>query len=226
MKVPRRCGHRAPRHWLWRWFLVNSLLSGLFALAWLVFRSGSKPSRLAYPCQQAAAGTAITAFGVPLLAAIIAGWRRVTLWMRTPAIAATACLGLLLTAGAWIYFSQAAGVHRPGAHAAPRLSCPVVSRLGVSAESRLRPVPRMEESRGHDGARRTQSLPIGDGGAGGGPDGIIAANDVVVIKINYQWDQRGGTNTDLLRGLIRSLIDHPDGFTARSWSARTRNSTR
>ncbi|MHC4420852.1 MAG: DUF362 domain-containing protein [Planctomycetota bacterium] len=46
-----------------------------------------------------------------------------------------------------------------------------------------------------------------------GPDGIIAADDVVVIKINYQWDQRGGTNTDVLRGLIRRVVDHPDTFT-------------
>jgi hypothetical protein len=46
-----------------------------------------------------------------------------------------------------------------------------------------------------------------------GPDGIIAADDVVVIKINYQWPERGGTNTDLLRGLIRCIVDHPDSFT-------------
>jgi len=46
-----------------------------------------------------------------------------------------------------------------------------------------------------------------------GPDGIIAANDVILIKINYQWPERGGTNTDLLRGLIRRIVDHPDTFT-------------
>ena len=38
-------------------------------------------------------------------------------------------------------------------------------------------------------------------------DGIIAADDVVVIKINYQWAARGGTNIDLLRGLIRTIAD-------------------
>ncbi|MHC4415761.1 MAG: DUF362 domain-containing protein [Planctomycetota bacterium] len=46
-----------------------------------------------------------------------------------------------------------------------------------------------------------------------GPDGIIAAADVVIIKINYQWSERGGTNVDLLRGLIRRIVDHPDDFT-------------
>jgi hypothetical protein len=34
-----------------------------------------------------------------------------------------------------------------------------------------------------------------------------------VVKINYQWEERGGTNTDLLRGLIRAIVDHPDTFT-------------
>lgn len=46
-----------------------------------------------------------------------------------------------------------------------------------------------------------------------GPDGIIAADDVVIVKINYQWAQRGGTNMDLLRGLVLRLLDHPDTFT-------------
>jgi hypothetical protein len=46
-----------------------------------------------------------------------------------------------------------------------------------------------------------------------GPEGLFAADDVIVIKINYQWTQRGGTNTDLLKGLIRRLMDHPDTFT-------------
>ena len=36
---------------------------------------------------------------------------------------------------------------------------------------------------------------------------------MVIIKVNCQWDERGGTNTDLLKALIQGLIDHPDGFT-------------
>jgi len=44
------------------------------------------------------------------------------------------------------------------------------------------------------------------------PDGIIGVDDVVLIKINYQWAELGGTNTDLLNGLIRAIVDHPDGF--------------
>ncbi len=42
--------------------------------------------------------------------------------------------------------------------------------------------------------------------------GLIAADDVVVLKVNAQWKCRGGTNTDMLRGLIYRILQHPDGF--------------
>jgi hypothetical protein len=45
-----------------------------------------------------------------------------------------------------------------------------------------------------------------------GPDGIIGADDVVLIKVNAQWECRGMTNTDVVRGVIRRILDHPDGF--------------
>ena len=46
----------------------------------------------------------------------------------------------------------------------------------------------------------------------GASDGIIAADDVVLIKVNCQWKCRGTTNTDVLRGLIYRILQHPDGF--------------
>ena len=45
-----------------------------------------------------------------------------------------------------------------------------------------------------------------------GPTGIIHADDVVVIKVNGQGCYRGATNTDVLRGLIQRIIEHPDTF--------------
>ena len=46
----------------------------------------------------------------------------------------------------------------------------------------------------------------------GGPDGLIAPDDVVILKVNAQWKCRGGTNTDLLRGLVHRILQHPEGF--------------
>jgi uncharacterized protein (DUF362 family) len=45
------------------------------------------------------------------------------------------------------------------------------------------------------------------------PDGLIGTDDVVLLKINCQWAQRGGTNTDLLAQVARAVAAHPDGFT-------------
>jgi len=45
-----------------------------------------------------------------------------------------------------------------------------------------------------------------------GPSGIIEPIDVVLIKVNAQWKYRGCTNSDLIRGLIQRILDHPDGF--------------
>ncbi|GHT99678.1 hypothetical protein FACS1894142_7540 [Spirochaetia bacterium] len=47
----------------------------------------------------------------------------------------------------------------------------------------------------------------------GNNGGLIAADDVVLIKINSQWAERGGTNTDVLKGIIQYIVGHPDGFT-------------
>jgi hypothetical protein len=45
-----------------------------------------------------------------------------------------------------------------------------------------------------------------------GPSGLIEAQDVVLIKVNAQWKYRGCTNSDLIRGLIQRILNHPDGF--------------
>jgi len=45
-----------------------------------------------------------------------------------------------------------------------------------------------------------------------GPGGLIARDDVVILKVNSQWDERGGTNTDLVKEVINAIISHPDGF--------------
>lgn len=43
--------------------------------------------------------------------------------------------------------------------------------------------------------------------------GLIGVNDLIILKINSQWDQRGGTNVDLVESVIDAILDHPDGFT-------------
>lgn len=42
---------------------------------------------------------------------------------------------------------------------------------------------------------------------------MIEPNDVVLLQINVQWAERGGTNTDLIARVIEAIIAHPEGFT-------------
>lgn len=42
--------------------------------------------------------------------------------------------------------------------------------------------------------------------------GIIEKDDVVIIKVNSQWNERGGTNSDLVKHLVQAILDHPQGF--------------
>ncbi|MFQ5805652.1 MAG: DUF362 domain-containing protein [Phycisphaerae bacterium] len=196
-----------------RWFLANALISGVFALAWLLLRSGTKPSRFAYPCQQAAFSAATLAFGGPLVAAVVAARRRLVAGLRTRTGIALATLGLFVTTGIWGYFSRA------DAYQGPQLDPPRGYRAQVfhvsncpqdPVDDRFVGLDNLITLMGHEGLKFYRSpteSPVA------GPDGIIAADDVVVIKINYQWPERGGTNTDVLRGVIRRIVDHPDAFT-------------
>jgi uncharacterized protein (DUF362 family) len=45
-----------------------------------------------------------------------------------------------------------------------------------------------------------------------GTKGLIAKDDVVLIKVNCQWDECGMTNTDLVKAITAAVLAHPDGF--------------
>jgi len=82
----------------------------------------------------------------------------------------------------------------------PRTSTVYASRAGTNASAGFtRLIDLMEK----DG----QSFYARDGAPG-----IIAYSDVVIIKVNSQWDSRGGTNSDLVAAIVKSIVAHPDGF--------------
>ncbi len=205
--------HHPGRDFLRRWFLANTLVAGFFALCWLLLRSGAKPSRFAYPCQQAALSAATLAFGAPLVSVLIAARRRVVAGLRTPAGVVVAAAGLLLTAGFWGYFAQADAYRGPVLDPSADYRATVFHVTDCPqdpVDDRFIGLDNLLVLMGREGLKFYRSP---NESLVSGPDGIIAAADTVVIKINYQWSERGGTNTDLLRGLIRRVVDHPDAFT-------------
>jgi hypothetical protein len=192
------------KHWLNR----HSWIAGAAALLWLIYRSGTKPSRFAYPCQQAAFSTAALVFGVPVVATIVALRAR----LFTPRGLVMALAGLATTFGVWAYLSRTPAYNGPEAEPRQAYRASVYhayNPIGPVGDH-FAQLDDLIEIMGADGTKFYKSDVTS---LTAGPEGLFAADDVIVIKINYQWTQRGGTNTDLLKGLIRRLVDHPDTFT-------------
>ncbi len=195
-----------------RWLTASWLFAGILALCWLVLRSGTKPSRFAYPCQQAAASTVALSLGLPLTGGLLAFRRGLSRCARTPLGVLVLVAGLLAATVLSAYFT---GVEE---YAGLVLAPTADYRAKVFHVSECPEDPVGERFVGLDnllalmGWAGVKFYESQDSSLVGGPQGIIAADDVVIIKINYQWGERGGTNVDLLRGLIRRILDHPDTF--------------
>lgn len=217
----RERDHEANRHakdgrrppWV-RWLYGHTIIMGLLALGWLLIRSGTKPTRLTYPCQKAALSTATLALGVPFTMATLGlrEWLAGYIGRWAFVVVGIACASLLAVTVSG-YFAGSAE------YRGPVLSAPAEYRAEVFSVTNCQVKPA---GNGHLGINNLLAL-MGRGGLKfyesvtdsltSGPGGIIGADDVVVIKINYQWTQRGGTNVDVLSGVVRKIVEHPDGFT-------------
>ena len=217
--APARHAHVHPCHRrradVPRWVLaphwLGALAVGFVALLWLVLRSGTKPSRLTYPCQQSAFSLATVAFGAPLVGAVIAGRESVAAILRSGvnqvAGGMLAMLGLVLWAMASTDSSSTGSLLTPPADYRPDVF--VVNDVRGVCPGRFGGVDDLITLMGAHGLKWHRSAATG---ATSGPEGLIDPDDVVIIKINGQWSERGGTNTDVLRGVIRRIVEHPDGF--------------
>jgi hypothetical protein len=182
------------------------------ALAWLLLRSGTKPSRMAYPCQQAAFSTAALVFGATFVGAVVALRRRLSVAWLTPVGISLGAVGLIAATGVWSQL-QLADSAILSMTPPPGYRAQVFHQAGCPADplgDRFLCVEDLIEMLGTHGIKLHRSPTTS---LTAGPGGIIGPDDVVLIKINYQWPERGGTNTDLLRGLIRRIVAHPEGFT-------------
>jgi len=210
-----------------RFFTHSFLWLGLGSVLWLLLRSGTKPSRLRYPCQQAAAGTSSLWLSAFVFPGILRGLR--ALGLPLPAVRLSRkARNLLLAAGI-----SALAVLLPLSliHKHPTVPPPVEAALPVWTSARPTqshifvvdsvPIP---DSIGtyHEGLdtllsllaqngtylyRSSKSLPWCD------TTGIVGKNDVVLLKVNAEWPERGMPSTDLIKGLIARIVAHPDTFT-------------
>jgi len=83
--------------------------------------------------------------------------------------------------------------------------CPVPSADGNHHEG-LDALLGLMEVNGLKFYRTPQAMDLG------GEDGLIGSSDIVLLKVNAQWKYRGCTNSDVARGLVQRILEHPDGF--------------
>ncbi len=179
--------------------------AGLACIVWFLFRTGTKPSRVEYPCQRASMAGAQLWFAVylyPLVSMVrpqLNGRDQINLLLVAGVILA------IVIIGAWYFFGH--GNPEPFTEdvAPPAVPSDIFVVNGTSGNDGG--VVQLLDLMEREG---TPFYAVRNGTCG---PGLIAPDDVVIIKINSQWDERGGTNTDLVRELIQAIVDHPDGFT-------------
>jgi len=210
-----------------RFFTHSSLWLGIGSILWLLLRSGTKPSRLRYPCQRAAAGTGSLWLSAFVFPGVLRGLRAIGLNLPEVRLSRKA-RNLLLTAGisAVAVLLPMSLVHKhPTVPPPARSSLPVwTSKLPDQSHVFVVDSVPVPDSNAiyHEGLdsllsllaqngtylyRSSKQLPWCD------TTGIIGKNDVVLLKVNAEWPERGMPSTDLLKGLIARIVAHPDTFT-------------
>ena len=210
-----------------RFFTHGFVWLGIGSVLWLLVRSGTKPSRLRYPCQQAAAGTGSLWLSAFVLPGVLRGLRAVGLKLPEARLRRPA-RNLLVVAGIAVAALFIAGRYfrpRPTPPPLAHAILPVwVSALPTQSHIFVVdsvPVPDSNATY-HEGLdtllsilaqngthlyRSSKNLPWCD------TAGLIGKNDVVLLKVNAEWPERGMPSTDLIKGLIARIVAHPDTFT-------------
>ncbi len=194
------------------WFTkICFLFTGLCALFWLILRTGTKPSRFGYPCQQSAFNIAAVAFGGPFVASIITARSHWFSFIRSShgkmVAGLIVLMSIVLLANASYRTQTEVTIATPPSHHYPDIYF-VKNARGIEP-GRFGGVDDMVYLMGAYGKKFHRSETIT---RTTGPNGIISRDSVVILKVNGQWSQRGGTNTDVVRGVIRRIVEHPDGF--------------
>ncbi|MEM1569917.1 MAG: DUF362 domain-containing protein [Candidatus Bathyarchaeia archaeon] len=196
--------------------IFSPFMIGLFSLLWFIFRTGTKPSRIVYPCQRIAAANSylwLSVYIFPIFRAINQKIRRKFNWRRLLPVV----LAILIIGGSIALWNLYEAVRKRELR---ELGLKIVGKT-----ARFEPASDIfvvNGTRGYDdGIFKLINLMAEHGllfykspdyGENKGPNGLISRDDVVIIKVNSQWDERGGTNTDLVKALIQAILNHPDGF--------------
>ena len=186
----------------------------LAALVWFFLRTGTRPDRIRYPCQKASLDLAVV--GIPLMAGLI-GVKGFGKRKRRRRIGFLV-LGILVAMLVLVIVSNSFFSRLPYGDPGAEQGYAKNSALTITELHSDTPVSAVYLARGRDPADTLGSLLLLMAEKGlpiyktKEKDGIVERNDTVLIKVNGEWQERGGTNTDLVKAFIQKIVDHPEGF--------------
>jgi hypothetical protein len=208
------CDNKKSRKHLWTLGLI-----AIGSAIWLFLRSGQKPSRFAYPCQQASL-TNLELFKIAILASVPS---LVTIRSTLSPLKPIGILAVLLVGSAFV--TSDTGMQALGFTLAQdyseyeRVPLDLLDNIAVGEHtSDIFLIQNVTESDGDVGPAISTLFDMMDAeglhfyNTTSTPSGLIEADDVVLLKVNGQWSYRGGTNTDLVKSIIEAIIAHPDEF--------------
>ena len=198
--------------------LVTLAVVTIVSTIWFAVRTGSKPSRIVYPCQQAALAnislfSSIASVSLPSIASIGIAVKS----LRPVVILTMLSVGGFIVATSPIIIGYDllqvdSNIGRVPLNLTPQSAIiPENSSDLFYVQNATGPEGNMDSSvNALIDLMASQGLhfynPVGT------TTGLIGYNDVIIIKMNGQWNRRGGTNTDLIKSVINAIHNHPDGF--------------
>ena len=198
--------------------LLKLALIAIMSAIWLFLRTVRKPSRIIYPCQQVAI-TNIQTFRLAIIASLSTCSRLASLRRFVQ----PAFVGIILTSSFFFALEPATLlVNSPINPFDENLRVPLnLESYSASSSENTSEIFIIQNASSYDGnmdsaitalfrLMETQELQFYKNESQ--PDGLIASDDVILLKVNCQWPSRGGTNTDLVKSLITAIINHPSGF--------------
>ncbi|UCC44070.1 MAG: DUF362 domain-containing protein [Candidatus Zixiibacteriota bacterium] len=203
--------HRLRSSWHW--------VVGPMAILWILIRSATDPRRLSYPCQTAAMPVAM--YWILAIVSLFTGSLFLRRFAKVSGIAilAIGAVWLVVSTPSLLRSSENVIIEMPvwkvpdpvsnvyildtipatsGSLAAGDASVPDEYLSDPAIDTIL----LMLETHGTYLHRTTEH-----------PDGVAGADNVVIIKGNFQWTSRNTTSTDRVKGLIWRILQHPAGFT-------------
>ncbi len=205
--------HKYLRIRRWCYWIV-----GFFAFLWILLRTGTNPKRITYPCQKAAFPVAIS-----WLLTLIAFFGGSLFFKKLAKFSKTA---ILLIGIIWF---TGVSPERPRANVTSIEPLPVwkvdhpistvfvMDRIPPTTGSLSAGNASVPDKNLSDPAidtlfamMETQHIHLFRTTIH--PSGIVGADNIVIIKGNFQWTGQNTTSTDRIKGLIWQILHHPDGF--------------